>query len=82
MNCKDLEGTLLEYFGRNINWGRPQNLEKHAKQCHDCRALMNTYRRTILLSGQILPKEPPLTDLYPQIRQRLSDQLLVTAETD
>lgn len=74
MSCEDLQGDWVEYFDGNMDWKGRQNLERHIEICRNCRALMNTYRQTILLSGQILLKEPP-ADLVRQINQRLAYRL-------
>ena len=68
MNCEDLNGYLLEYFEKIMDWEKRKYVEEHVDRCSDCQALMKTYQMTIFLGSQILPKEPS-ANLYRQIRQ-------------
>lgn len=81
MNCEDLNGSLVECFGKIMDWEKRKYVEEHVERCGDCRALMKTYRMTIFLGGRILPKEPP-TNLYPQIRQSLMGWLPASRTMD
>ena len=48
-DCKELLSELCDYVDGELEAALCAELEAHLAQCHDCRVLVDTLRRTIVL---------------------------------
>ena len=48
-NCESLLGSLSEYIDGELNPELCQEIEKHLEGCENCRIVVDTLRKTILL---------------------------------
>ena len=60
-DCKELLGELCDYVDGELEASLCAELEAHLAECHDCRVLVDTLRRTIVLyrtqSQPAMPEE-------------------------
>jgi len=70
-NCDELLGSLSAYIDGDLPPELCEELEKHLAGCNDCRAVLNTTKRTIDLVHS--PIEKP--DLPEDVRERLFKRL-------
>ncbi len=71
MNCEKLLRSLSEYIDGELSPELCQELEKHLAGCYNCRAVLNTTKRTIDLVHS--PVAQP--DLPNDVRERLFKRL-------
>jgi anti-sigma factor RsiW len=71
-NCDALLQSLSEYLDGTLSGDMCRELLKHLEDCGNCRAVLNTTRRTIDLV-QLQPGETP--DLPVDVRDRLFRRL-------
>jgi anti-sigma factor RsiW len=61
LNCKELLGELCDYVDGELEAALCAELEAHLNECPDCRVLVDTLRRTIVLyrtqSQPAMPEE-------------------------
>lgn len=55
--CKDATSLILEYLNGDLNEDDNHNFEKHLRDCPDCVAFLNTYKKTIELTNQLLRRK-------------------------
>lgn len=66
-NCQALLGSLSEYIDGELPPNLCAEIEKHLEGCNNCRAVLNTTKRTIDLV-QVQAGEEPLPE---DVRERL-----------
>jgi anti-sigma factor RsiW len=71
-NCDALLQSLSEYIDGSLSDDMCQELLRHLEDCGNCRAVLNTTRRTIDLVR--MPPEPS-ADLPQGVRERLFRRL-------
>ncbi len=71
--CHDWLGVLGEYLEGDLPAGLCQELEKHMRECENCRVVVNTTRKTI----ELYHEEAELVEetISPDVRQRLFKRL-------
>ena len=70
-NCQELLGSLSAYIDGDLSPELCRELEAHLAGCNDCRAVLNTTKRTIDLVHA--PVEKP--DIPEDVRERLFKRL-------
>ena len=65
--CKQLLGNLSEYIDRDLQAELCAEIEKHLKDCDNCRVVVNTLRKTIELYKETTSE----ADLPGEVRERL-----------
>jgi anti-sigma factor RsiW len=69
--CKDLVENIMDYIDNELDMKTLEELEKHASECPECRAFVDTYKRMLELTGKL--KDRPF--VTPEIRERLKTLL-------
>jgi len=67
--CKELLGQLSDYIDGELEAAICAEIEAHLAQCHDCRVLVDTTRKTVLLYRQ--KEQENELKLSPDITSRL-----------
>lgn len=65
-NCRDLLGELSDYIDGELEAELCAALEAHLAECPDCRVLVDTMRRTI-----VLYRSQPVANLPEDVKERL-----------
>jgi anti-sigma factor RsiW len=68
--CEELLGQVSDYIDGELEASVCAELEAHLTECPDCRVMVDTVRRTILLYSC-----GPAPDLPEAVRQRLYEVL-------
>lgn len=68
MNCQEVVRQLSEYLDGELGADLIQSLEQHLSQCHDCRIIVDTTRKTIEIfcNSEPLPLPAPVHDRLMQ----------------
>ncbi len=73
MDCNNAIGEISSYLDGDLDEELKQALEGHLKGCHDCRAVVDTTRKTIELycDGKLFPlPEPVRNRLHEALRRK------------
>jgi anti-sigma factor RsiW len=70
LNCEALLGSLSEYIDGGLTPELCREIEKHLTSCDNCRAVLNTTKRSIDLVRE--SKDAPVPDV---VRERLFKRL-------
>ena len=70
MSCRDAIEIIADFLGQSLAAGELERLERHLRDCHPCRAYLNTYRRTRRLVGKAGRVEMP-GEVKSRLRQFL-----------
>jgi len=66
MTCGEVESVLFDYVEGNLSGYALAKFEFHIKACKECRDYLAAYRKSILLSNQVLgPSDSPAPDNLP-----------------
>jgi anti-sigma factor (TIGR02949 family) len=71
MTCREAIDVIAEFLDQVLSTEACADLERHLSDCEPCRAYLNTYRKTRVLTAQAGQVEMP-----PEMRQRLRRFLL------
>jgi len=71
--CRDMLGDLNDYIDGELDQELCQEIERHMAGCENCRVVVDTLRKTVLLY-HALPEEP----LPQAVEERLIRQLNLT----
>ncbi|MEJ5203657.1 MAG: zf-HC2 domain-containing protein [Anaerolineales bacterium] len=74
-HCHDLIETLSDYVDGNLNPVLCEELERHLRECPNCRIVVNTLRKTI----ELYQKEAQEETLPDDVRERLFRRLDLTS---
>lgn len=66
VRCLGIAELLGEYLDRALDPATAAALEAHLADCQECRAFLNTYRRTVRTTGDLREEALP-----ESLRQRL-----------
>ncbi len=75
MNCQGLIAELTEYLDGDLGADVRVELEQHLANCHNCRIIVNTTRKTIEIYCNAEPAPLP-----EDVRERLHDALVKRLE--
>lgn len=70
-DCQALLGSLSEYIDGELPAELCREIEKHLEGCDNCRAVLNTTKRTIDLVQFPLPEETVPDDVRERLFKRL-----------
>lgn len=59
MDCKEILEGLSEYIDEELAEKTCREIEEHLKDCYNCRVVVNTLRRTVVLYHQAPLEEVP-----------------------
>jgi len=65
--CKDIVENIIGYIDAELDNKTMEELEKHQRDCQECKAFIKTYRRMQKLTGKFRKK----SFVTPEIRERL-----------
>jgi len=74
-HCHDLMETLSDYVDGDLNPVLCEELERHLRECPNCRIVVNTLRKTI----ELYQKETQEETLPSDVRERLFRRLDLTS---
>jgi anti-sigma factor RsiW len=74
MNCKDAIGVLADFLEQSLSPEVLAELERHLDDCAPCRAYLETYRKTVELTGRAEQVEMP-EEMKARLRSLLLDEL-------
>jgi anti-sigma factor RsiW len=66
--CKNLLGSLSDYVDGEVNSELCQEIERHMAECQNCRVVVDTLRKTILLYQST---SDPAGEVPAAVRERL-----------
>lgn len=72
MNCKDAIGVLADFLEQSLSPEVLAEFERHLADCGPCRAYLETYSKTVELTGRAEHIEMP-----EEMKARLRSLLLV-----
>lgn len=49
MQCREMLGSLSDYVDGELETALCEEIERHMASCNDCRAVVDTLRRTVML---------------------------------
>lgn len=67
ISCKELIELIVDYLEGNLDPEASKEFDFHIKDCIDCYAFLNTYKKTVSLSAQL-----PCEDIPEELRIRLT----------
>ena len=71
MNCREAIGVLAEFLEQSLSPETLAEFERHLVECAPCRAYLETYRKTVALTGRAENVEMPA-----EMKARLGSLLL------
>ena len=74
MTCKDAIGVLADFLEQTLSPELLAELEHHLADCGPCRAYLETYRKTVELTGRAEHAEMP-AEMKARLRSLLLDEL-------
>ncbi len=66
ITCKDLVDLLSAYVDGELDGTTARRLEEHLRDCRECEAFLNTFRKT-----RALAREAAEATMPPELRARL-----------
>jgi anti-sigma factor RsiW len=69
--CKDLVENIMDYIDNELDMKTLEELERHAGECPECRAFIDTYKRMLDLTGKLRDR----SFVTPEIRDKLKKLL-------
>lgn len=67
VKCKDLLGSLSDYIDGDLEDQVCNEIERHMKECENCRVVVDTLRKTV----EVYHQTAEGSALPPEIRERL-----------
>lgn len=74
MNCREAIGVLAEYLEQSLSPETLAEFERHLADCAPCRAYLETYRKTVALTGRADGLEMP-AEMKTRLRGLLLEEL-------
>ncbi|MBI4496109.1 MAG: zf-HC2 domain-containing protein [Deltaproteobacteria bacterium] len=74
MTCKDLVDLLSEYVDGELDAATARQLEEHLRDCVDCKAFLDTFRRARTMTRAAVETAMPV-ELRARLRRFLRDRL-------
>jgi len=57
--CKEITGLILDYLNGTLSPSVKRDFERHLRICPDCVNFLNTYNKTVTVSGSIRSETIP-----------------------
>jgi anti-sigma factor RsiW len=73
-SCKEISDLVLGYLRDELTASTRREFERHLKICPDCVGFLNTYKKTVEITGAVEPAEMPAkvrSNVLQFIRKRL-----------
>lgn len=74
MTCSDVVRELTDYLDGDLSPALVQSLERHLCDCHDCRLVVDTTKKTIHIYRNSQPLPLP-ADVEARLHQALASKL-------
>jgi predicted anti-sigma-YlaC factor YlaD len=74
--CEDVVAVLQDYFDRTLDPKLAAAIERHFRDCPDCRAFSKTYRETVRLTGELASDDIP-GEVRNRVRAALRERINV-----
>lgn len=74
MNCREAIGVLGDFLEQVLGPDALAALDRHLAECAPCRAYLETYRKTVELTGRAEEVEMP-DEMKERLRSFLLDEL-------
>jgi len=74
MNCRDAIDVLAEFLEQSLSPESLAELERHLADCAPCRAYLETYRKTVAITGRAEGVEMP-AEMKARLRSLLLEEL-------
>ncbi len=58
-NCKQITDLVFDYLNDNLSPNIKRDFKEHLKLCSDCVSFLNTYRKTVSVTGTVRLEEIP-----------------------
>ena len=71
MDCKGLIENIVDYIDNELDMETLAALEQHLDECPECKSFVDTYKKMLLLSGNLKNKK----FVTPEIRLKLKKLL-------
>ena len=59
VDCREILEGLSDYIDEELDEKTCREIEKHLKDCYNCRVVVNTLRQTVTLYHEAAPHELP-----------------------
>ncbi len=72
MQCEELISYLSDYIDHNLDEALTKEAEEHLATCHNCRVVLNTTQKTLLLyrqHGQVTMKPVRREKMFQRLEQ-------------
>ena len=74
--CKQMTDLIFKYVNDNLGAALQKDFQRHLAICPDCVAFLNTYRKTIAVTGSVRAEDIPAKvrdNLLKFLRQRADE---------
>jgi hypothetical protein len=68
--CKEITGLILDYLNGTLSPSVKRDFKHHLRICPDCVNFLNTYKKTVMVSGSVHSEELPA-----RVRENILDFL-------
>ena len=68
--CKEITALLLDYLNGTLSPSVKRDFKRHLRICPDCVNFLNTYKKTVTVSGSVHSEELPV-----KVRENILDFL-------
>lgn len=69
-SCKQITGLIYDYLNESLSPKRRRDFQQHLRICPDCISFLNSYRKTVSLTGTVRAEEIPA-----KVQERILDFL-------
>jgi putative zinc finger protein len=59
-NCKQITDLVFDYLNGNLRPDVKRDFQQHLRVCPDCINFLNTYKKTVSVTGTVRPEEIPV----------------------
>ncbi|MGE5817932.1 MAG: zf-HC2 domain-containing protein [Deltaproteobacteria bacterium] len=58
-NCQQITDLVFHYLNDNLGPSVKRDFQKHLRICPDCVHFLNTYKKTVSITGTVRPEKIP-----------------------
>lgn len=73
--CKDLVENIMDYIDNELDMKTLEELERHAGECPECKAFIDTYKRMLDLTGKLKDKSFVTPDIRDKLKTLLKSKI-------
>lgn len=71
--CREIADLLLDYLSGELDRATTSAFEDHLRLCSDCAAFLNTYKKTVQVTGSLRYEDIP-AELERRVRRFLRER--------